>query len=73
MEIHSVAFRVMAPYNVIGRYEHRVSHKTIHTTHSQCVNTGQCGESSRKINVPEDGHIRPKDLIKLKPYFVSIP
>jgi hypothetical protein len=28
--------------------EHHI--KAIHTTHSQCVNTGQCRESSRKSN-----------------------
>jgi hypothetical protein len=31
-------------------WQHRAPHETIHITHSQCVNTGQCGQSSRKGN-----------------------
>jgi hypothetical protein len=36
-----------------------------HSTHSQCVNTGQCGESSetKEIYISEDGPIRPKHVV----------
>jgi hypothetical protein len=44
--------------------------KNIHTTHSQCVNAGQCEESSvtkgdctKNLNIPEEGPIRPKHVV----------
>jgi hypothetical protein len=46
--------------------------------HSQPVNTGHYRESSRKKkvivrpNVPEDGHIRPKHVVKEKTYGIYI-
>jgi hypothetical protein len=37
-------------YPMSNTFHDKRAIKTIHTTHSQCVNTGQCGESSRKRN-----------------------
>jgi hypothetical protein len=38
-------------YSIFNAFRNARHHiKTIHTTHSQCVNTGQCRESSRKVN-----------------------
>jgi hypothetical protein len=43
--------------------------------HSQCVNSGQCGENNRKRrlenpNVPEDGPIRSKHVVKGNVWYI---
>jgi hypothetical protein len=51
--------------------------KTMHTTHSQCMNTNQCGESSKKRNrwlwhpsLPENGPIRPNHVNKGNVWYI---
>jgi hypothetical protein len=37
-------------FNIQYVSKHRASHKTIHTTHSRCVNNDQCRETRKKRN-----------------------